>query len=297
MNATAQINDNFEGYSLGDMADQNPTVWGVWSGNLTNTSESIEVSNAFASSGTQSGRIGPGEGPQDVMLLLGNKTMGVHRLSFNMYIPAGKTAYFNIQGETSSTGGAGDGGQGVFNSSNLIFNNTSGTTGSAGTGGSYPNLTDNPEFSWEYPENTWFPVSILFEPEAGLWTMSVNNVALAPQELREDNIIGAIDFYALNTNNEFYLDDVLYEEEEVSNVDNPVLTNVLAYPNPVSDELTIETSEQVDEIILYDILGNLLLKNIPNDAFPVMDFSKFNPGLYFVRVKIGNQTTTFQVTK
>ena len=57
------IDEDFEGYTLGPMGSQNPSVWGVWSGNTSNLTESITVSNAFASSGSQSGFIGSGPGP------------------------------------------------------------------------------------------------------------------------------------------------------------------------------------------------------------------------------------------
>ena len=103
------IDENFDNYTLGDLDDQNPEVWSVWSGNI-NGPESIGVSDVVAASGTQSGFIGVGPGPQDAMLQLGNiSENGTYELTFNMYIPAGRTGYFNIQGQTSATGGAGNG--------------------------------------------------------------------------------------------------------------------------------------------------------------------------------------------
>lgn len=299
MTVNAQIiDDNFDSYTLGDMADQNPDVWSVWSGNINSTAESIGVSDAFAASGTQAGFIGAGPGPQDAILRLGNLTTGTYELSFNMYIPEGKTGYFNIQGMTTASGGAGSGGNGVFNSSNLVFNNIESASGMGGLGGSYPNTAGEPDFTWEYPEDAWFPVLILFEPDSNRWTMTVDDVVVAPQEFEDDGVIGGIDFFGINSNNEYYIDDVLFEEvSTISDVSNPVLRSAKVYPNPVTDRLTIETTEQVDEIIIYNILGNPILKTTPNSASPVMEMGDFSPGIYLIDVRMGNETTTIKVTK
>ncbi len=298
------IDENFDGYALGDMADQNPDVWGVWSGNLSNTSESIGVSDAFAASGTQSGFIGAGPGPQDAILVLGNlpDSAGMYELSFSMYIPAGKTGYFNIQGETSSSNGAGNSGNGVFNSPNLVFNNTDSANGEPGLGGAYLNVGDaDPAYSWTYPEDTWFPVHILFESygdvDSSGWTMSINDVAIDKQPYDDDGIIGGIDFFGINANNEYYVDDIVFSEIIMINTENPVLQSLKVYPNPVADRLTIESTEQVDEITIYNLLGSPVLNTTPNVLSPVLDMSTFTPGLYMVEVRIGNDTRTIKVMK
>ncbi len=299
MTADAQIiNDDFESYTLGAVGSQNLAVWSVWSGNVGNTAEAIITSNAFAASGTQSGFIGAGAGPQDAMLVLGNIETGTFQLTFNMYIPAGKTGYFNLQGTTSSSGGAGAGGNGVFNSSNVVFNNQSSPNGMPGLGGTYPNIGDaDPVLSWDYPEDAWFPMVILFDPVNNAWTMSVDGVELAPQDFQTDQVIGAIDFFAIDANNEYYIDDVLYEEVIISSVSNPILNGAKAYPNPVTDLLRVETSEKVDEITVYNVLGSPLLNMTPNNASPTVDMSSFSAGLYFVELRIGKETSTIKVTK
>ncbi|MFT7450104.1 MAG: hypothetical protein ACI9VN_000817 [Patescibacteria group bacterium] len=296
------IDENFDGYTLGDMNDQNPDVWGVWSGS-NNGGESIGVSNAFAASGTQSGFIGAGPGPQDAILRMGNiEENGTYELSFNMYIPAGKTGYFNLQGETTNSGGAGGGGAGVFNSSNLVFNNTDSANGMAGLGGAYGNVDDaDPTYSWDYPEDSWFLVHILFvisdDSDSTGWTMSINDVELEKQDYAADGIIGGIDFFGINANNEYYVDDILFDEVIMINTENPVLRSMKVYPNPVADMLTIETTEQVDEITIYNLLGSPVLNTTPNVLSPVLDMSSFSAGLYMVEVKIGDDTRTIKVTK
>ncbi len=149
--ANAQIiEDDFEFYALGDMGLQNPTVWSTWSG-VPDDGSGILIVNDIAI-GSQAGYIGP-DSVQDALLILGNVTSGDYFLDFEMYITGGSTGYFNVQGETEDPGtgfqGAGAGGAGVFNSSNIYFNNAGAapgvvedqTTGETGT----------------YPEDAWFP--------------------------------------------------------------------------------------------------------------------------------------------
>ncbi len=296
------IDDSFDNYTLGPIAAQNTAVWGVWSGSI-NGPESITVTEAFANSGTQSGFIGAGAGPQDAMLLLGNiSETGMYELSFNMYIPAGKTGYFNIQGQTSPTGGAGSGGNGVFNSPNLVFNNQSSSTGMPGLGGAYPGIADTePAYSWNYPEDEWFPVTILFElfeaTNTAQWTMSVNGVTLATQNLETDAVIGAIDFFALDANNEYYVDDIFFDEIVLSNTVNPILQNAQIYPNPVSDVLHIRTEENVDEVILYDLLGRRILSNTPITNAISLDMSGVDTGIYILEMRIDGDIKSTKVVK
>ena len=66
--------------------------------------ENIIVSDDFAASGTKSGFIGPGQGPQDALLYLGNETTGDYTLRWNMYVPSGNEGYFNVQGTIPASG-------------------------------------------------------------------------------------------------------------------------------------------------------------------------------------------------
>ena len=296
------IEENFDDYTLGDLGNQNPDVWGVWSGNI-NGSESIGVSDAFANSGSQSGFIGAGPGPQDAILRLGNITAtGMYELTFNMYIPAGKSGYFNFQGQTTSTGGAGNGGMGVFNSSNLIFYNQASSTGMPGLAGSYDDRTDDePAYSWNYPEDEWFPISIVFEldeaTEFASWTMTVNGVELATRNFNVDRVIGGIDFFGIDANNEYYIDDITFDEIVLSNTVNPILQSAQIYPNPVSDILNIRTEENVDEVVLYDLLGRRLLSKTPDANATTLDMSGIETGIYMLEMRIDGDRKSIKIVK
>lgn len=220
-----------------------------------------------------------------------------------MYIPTGKTGYFNIQGEVENGGGALNG-QGSFNSPDLIFNNTVSGTGMVGVGGAYVNLGNaSAEYSWNYPESTWFTIRIVFvisdDANSTGWTMTVNDVALEQQDFKVSGspIIGEINFYSVNANNEYYIDDILFEEINPSNTENLILQKIKASPNPVTNMLTIGSPKETDEIIVYDIIGSPLLNVTPQVFSPSIDMSNFSSGMYLVEVRIGTFKRIIRVKK
>ena len=294
---TAQtINDDFESYSLGDIGSQNPTVWSVWSGSI-NGAEDLDIQDSFSLSGTQGGAV-LGTGTQDVLLLLGNQTSGTYTVQFQMYIPAGKSGYFNLQGMTES-GGAGDGGNGVFNSPNLVFNNVQSANDSgAGVGGAFLNVdSDNAEYLWTYPEDTWFPVKVFFDVDGGEWTMTVNGVDIPTQPFDETpSVVGGIDFFSFDPNNEYYIDDVVFVEGQLGT--NDFSADVFSvYPNPVKDKLNIESAAAVNSVAVYDVLGKQVLSVQPDAISPSVDMSGLSSGAYLVKVTIGNASKTVKVIK
>jgi phenolic acid decarboxylase len=288
--ANAQFVDDFESYPLGTYHGGNWSSWGGSAG-----AEDIIVSNAFAFNGTKSGLIG-GSTVQDAMLRLGNKTSGVFQLSFQAYIPAGKSGYMNFQGTTTANGGAGAGGTGIFNSPNLIFNNVQSATGAPGLGGAYPNVNDAAAtYTWQYPEATWFPVVITFDVDTVLWTMTINGVALPAQAFDAEAVIGAIDFFSFDANNELYIDAISYAD--LLSVGEESRIAFKAYPNPVVDYLYLSTQSKVDLVEVYDVLGQNVLTTTPAIVSPRIDLSSFSSGAYFVKVSTGNQSKTIKIIK
>ena len=286
------IDDDFESYATGSMGSQNPSVWRTWSGGF-DTGEDLLVEFGFANSGDQSGSV-QGGGVQDVILQLGNLTTGDYTLQFQMYIFQGSTGYFNLQG-TIPAGPL----SGIFNSNNLVFNNTQSASGAPGTGGAYGNVTDaTPIYSWIYPEEQWFPVKIYFDMNAvpPTWTMSINNVDLAPQLFNVEGVVGGIDFFSIDANNLYNIDDVLFVTGVLGteSFENGVFS---VYPNPVTDILNIKTRDAVNKVSVYNVLGKLVYTATPNALSPTVNMSAMKTGVYFVEVTIGNTTKTVKVIR
>ena len=289
LNMNAQFTDDAESYDLGDMGSQNLDVWGVWSGS-PNPAEDIDVVNDFALSGSQSLYVDD-TGAMDVMLLTQNLDAGQWTLQFQAYIPAGRGAYMNIQGETENEG-AGNGGSGVFNSSNLYFNQ-----GATNAGVFLDEATGETE---EYPEDAWFPVTIAFDLDAGTPTYHIsingNTVNDDPQPFAADAILGGLDLYSIDANNELYIDDVIFAEGSLGADDfNAAVFSV--YPNPVVNTLNIQTADAVQNVTVYDVLGKVVMNVNPGVVSPSLDMSSLNAGVYLVNVTINGTSKSVKVIK
>ena len=286
----AQFTDNFEAYPVDPYHGGNWSSWGGTAG-----AEDIIVSTTYAFDGSKSGKIS-GTGAQDAILRLGNKTSGVYNLSFQVYIPTGKSGYMNFQGTTTAAGGTGGGGAGVFNSPNLIFNNVLSASGAPGLGGAYGNVDDPTAiYTWTFPQGTWFPIVISFNLDTGFWTMSINGNALPAKPFDDEIVLGGIDFYSFDTNNEMYLDAIIFSD--ALSVDESSLNLFNAYPNPVKDYLYLSSQATVDLVEVYDILGHNIMSINPNAISPKVDMSNLASGTYLVKVTIGNQSKTMKIIK
>ncbi len=288
--ANAQIiNDDMEDYSTGPLHEEH---WSSWDG--TAGGGDIIVSDEYANSGGQSGFIG-GDGVQDALLLLGNQPTGVYQLDFKMYIPGGKSAYFNFQGATEN-GGAGNGGNGVFLSPNLVFNNVQSAGGAPGLGGAYGNV-DDPDaiYTWSFPHDFWFDVNIVFDIDAITWTMTINGVQVPTQPMDDVPILGGLDLYSFDPNNEYYIDDVVFSA--AAGVEDFAADSFSVYPNPVKDVLNISTKSTVNNVTVYDVLGKAVISLQPDAISPRVDMSGLSSGAYLVQVTIGNATKTVKVIK
>ena len=56
------------------------------------------------------------------------------------------------------------------------------------------------------------------------------------------------------------------------------------YPNPVSEQLSIETENQVDYVQLIDISGRIIKIEGNTNHLLKIPVKEFNPGMYFVIV-------------
>jgi len=81
----------------------------------------------------------------------------------------------------------------------------------------------------------------------------------------------------------------------VSVVENP-WTKIRIYPNPANDQLTIESSENMDKVILYNFLGAKIREMDVNENKVTLNRDKLPSGLYLLKVfDIKGQVNVYQV--
>ena len=273
------IDDNFDFYIPGPMGNQAPW-WTTWSG-VTGTAEDIQVVTDNSNSGAQSGYIGPGGVFPDAVLLLGNQSTGQYTVQWQMFVPAGAVAYWNIQDDEIP---------------GLQWNDEFyvGITASGGAFGVITSLQTG--LTVPYPEDQWFLIKHEIDMDALTYSIEVDGAPFLTNEFYIGSQLGAIDFFSIDANNEYWVDDVLYLDE-ILGTDDFSAENFSVYPNPVQDVLNINTTSVVDTINVYDVLGKLVLQSQPDAVSPSIDMSTLASGAYLVQVTIDNTSKTVKIIK
>lgn len=286
----AQVEFDFDSFFVGDVVGQAPEIV-LWP-DPTVTSSQVTTAQAF--SGTQSVVTRPqiGGNLDDILINLGNKSSGVWSVEFMMYVPSGATGFWNIQDDEN------------FASTSEAQWNGQYFVGATASGGSVGQITwDQGPESVPYPENQWFAITHVFDLDNGLQTLSIDGNLLLDSVAYNDtdgmpvNRIGAVNYFAIDFQNEYYIDDFKLVEGDLLSTDQFSSENFSMYPNPVQDRLNIESSQVVNEVIVYNVLGKAVLQSTPNRISPSIDMSNLNSGAYLVKISIDGASKTVKVLK
>ncbi len=193
--------DDFEGYQEGALGPQS-NEWTTWSGVEGGAEDGI-VSSEIASSGSQSLKIEgqAGGGPQDVLLLLGDRTSSHYRVGFELFIPAGSAAYYNIQHFENP---------GMEWAFEVYFN----TDGSGSLNATASDIT-----TFSFPHDEWINVDHIVNIDDDRAYLYINGqyVYSWPFSAQANspsgtNQLGAFDFFPTGADNLYFVDNVYYEE-------------------------------------------------------------------------------------
>ncbi|MDO6597339.1 T9SS type A sorting domain-containing protein [Oceanihabitans sp. 2_MG-2023] len=69
------------------------------------------------------------------------------------------------------------------------------------------------------------------------------------------------------------------------------------FPNPVNDNLVIKSQKDIENVTVYNMLGQEVLRTAPNTVNADINMSSLQNGAYFVKVTIGNATEMIRVIK
>ncbi|OUS00713.1 hypothetical protein A9Q86_08100 [Flavobacteriales bacterium 33_180_T64] len=69
------------------------------------------------------------------------------------------------------------------------------------------------------------------------------------------------------------------------------------FPNPVKNELQLNAQKEIQNVIVYNMLGQQVVKMTPNTVETAIDMNGLSQGAYFVQVTIGGITETVRIVK
>ncbi|WP_188405813.1 T9SS type A sorting domain-containing protein, partial [Psychroflexus salis] len=73
--------------------------------------------------------------------------------------------------------------------------------------------------------------------------------------------------------------------------------NFSYYPNPVKTSITIDATNNVEEIEVFNMLGQRVITQRPNQTNPRLEMGNLEAGVYLMKVSINGASKTFQVIK
>ena len=257
--ASSQVsfNDDFESYNIGAAVGPQSTNWTTWSGTEGGTEDAKVVSDK-AYSGTKSiyfvSTAATG-GPQDVVVPFTDLyTNGVFEIGMKFYVPSGKTAYFNLQGDKTI---------GTVWSLDVNFNADK-TVALTGGGAALTSGT--------YNQDEWVEFKVKGNISTNLWTASVGGKSLGTFKLAT-NKVASIDLYPANANAQFYVDDFYYSHEPFTPKLNDVAISSISVPardltgfaSPLAVELVNMGSNTITAAnVEVQYGGNTITKNLTN---------------------------------
>ncbi|TVR38579.1 MAG: T9SS C-terminal target domain-containing protein [Cryomorphaceae bacterium] len=273
MNVQGQnIYDDFDNYEPGPLTTQTDQ-WITWDMNPGGGMECFVVEEEFASA-PHSLRVAEG-GVEDVILLLGDDySSGAINIGWNMLIPAGKTAYYNHQ--SSETPGVG------WNF-NVYFNENGNSPGIAAI-----KLGNTVLGTFSYPEGEWFSVLHDIDLDAALMDVYINDLPVYTTAMYF-NTLGGVNFYSINNNNRYYIDDVVaeFETEDPTSTAGHLLHNVSIFPNPATTHFQVNLNGLENEVHMqmYDLSGKLLRnETLVGNELHTLALNGLNSGLYMVNL-------------
>jgi hypothetical protein len=299
--ANAQFaEDDMESYGGGNTPILG-AQWGSWGGT---TADAILSTGNQAQSGSLSGWV-DGGGVIDGLLLFGDKIFGSWGVRYSMYIPSGKIGYWNLQGVEAP---------GLEFVVGNIYMGNSGIGGDDEMTGRIDLSTadETDDFVFQFPKDQWFDVTMNFDFNAGsgasTWTLWVNDVNVVPVGTpyadgagTPPSSLGAIDFYSISADNEFYLDDAemisgFYDDPSLG-VNDLDAVGFTAYPNPVKNVLNLQANEEISSAVVYNVLGQEVYNANFNALNATIDMTSFASGAYFVKVNVGGTEGVVKVLK
>jgi hypothetical protein len=69
------------------------------------------------------------------------------------------------------------------------------------------------------------------------------------------------------------------------------------FPNPVNDMLNIKANENIEAVVVYNVLGQEVMRNQYNNDNIQLDFSNMTKGVYVVETYINNQRSVYKIVK
>ncbi len=211
----------FENLNTGNLIPQASPQFSLFTS--INTSHQAQVVNAFAANGLKSVKFG---NTSNIDYNISRTITSPTRIEWMMYIPTGKSGAWGLETNSASLYAF------IARYNNGTLNVVTPTQSSG----------EVQVASLQYPQNTWFKVSIIIKPKIGTINGSIeifnNRQVVHKRTDYGSNQFADLNFYSIanTTNTDYHIDNICYQESNVlapcTQEYNPVCVNGQVYSNP-----------------------------------------------------------------
>lgn len=125
------------------------------------------------------------------------------------------------------------------------------------------------------------------------WNNNQENNIKITQELNLTTVLEAQALVVLDRCDPEYVPYSI-EEPQDSVTDND---KIKLYPNPVQHNLYIESTSNIEEVSVYNMLGQKVKSERPNGKQTKIDMESLQPDIYLIRVQSEGKTETYRIVK
>jgi len=94
-----------------------------------------------------------------------------------------------------------------------------------------------------------------------------------------------------------YYDNVYLHKNTVLATDKFELASFKLYPNPATNVLNVEAVSKIDNVSIYNVLGQEVLSKTPNSATVSLDVANLTTGIYVVKTTVGGASSSSKFIK
>jgi hypothetical protein len=132
------------------------------------------------------------------------------------------------------------------------------------------------------------------EPDATTGEYTVFTYDLSEYEGQDVKIA----FHSTTTDqNAARIDDFTIDAFATLGTETNTLEGFMLYPNPVNDRLHLNALDTINDISIYNLLGQEVMNSRPEVSNTEVDMSNLPTGMYVVKVKVGEQLGTYRIVK
>jgi hypothetical protein len=273
--------DDFDSYVAGDFLATQSDLWTTWDDNPGGDYDGY-VTDEMALSAPNSLGIDAAVIESDLIYNLDQKTTGSWAIALDIYVPdGGYGAYYNVMQDMELFGSANEWGFQVYFRSD-------------GTAYFYDADFNQTDFTYNVGE--WNHSVVYVNLDAAIAQYEINGTLIGTWQwdIAGPNMLGVVDIYAAADGNDdpkCYIDNFCFDPHVGVGIgDDPVIANNITtnvYPNPARDHITIEANSIIDEVRIYNNMGQLVYSGTFNNDQIMVNTSTFITGMYIVQVRSG----------